>query len=271
VIRILKRICMHFYWVYDLPNWLFFLMTVVFFILFSLLGAFLFSSRFEKMLGLTQEHNSIVAIFLSMSGVFYGITLGLIAVGTFENFNQVEDKVNGESSSLAALYRDVEILNHPYKDTLAQTLKRYTVYVVNEAWPLQQKGIVPKGGTVIIDTFQNQLAKYEPTTAKDQIIYSEVFDQFNVLVEKRRLRLNSVNTSLPSTIWLILLLGAFVNIVLTWLLVINNRKLDIVINILSGLLLGSLIFLIAAMDNPFRGEYSVTADSFQLLLDGLMK
>jgi Protein of unknown function (DUF4239) len=262
---------MNFYWVYDLPNWLFFLMTVAIFVCFALMGAFLFSSKLEKKLGLTAEHNNIVAIFLGMSGVFYGITLGLIAVGTFENFNSTEDKVTNESSSLAALYRDVTILEKPERQIMSSTLKRYTQYVVNEAWPLQRKGIVPKGGTKIIDTFQMQLAKYNPETDKDKIIYAEVFDQFNVLIEKRRLRLNAVNASLPSTIWLILFLGAFVNIVLTWLLVINNKKLDVVINILSGALLGSLIFLIAAMDNPFRGEYSVSADSFQLLLDGLME
>lgn len=262
---------MNFYWVYDLPNWLFFFLTISFFVLFSLLGAFLFSRHFEKKLGLTAEHNSIVSTFLSMSGVFYGITLGLIAVGTFENFNDVEGKVNNESSSLAALYRDVNILENASKDTLAATLKRYTHYVVEKAWPIQSKGIVPKEGTFIIDTFQMQLANYQPRSAKDQIIYGEVFNQFNVLVEKRRLRLNAVNASLPSTIWVILLVGAFVNIALTWLLVIKNRKLDIVINTLSGILLGSLIFLIAAMDNPFRGAYSISADSFQLLLDGLMK
>jgi hypothetical protein len=262
---------MNFYWVYDLPNWLFFLITVTFFIVFALCGAFLFSSKLEKMLGLTKEHNSIVSIFLGLSGVFYGITLGLIAVGTFENFNSTEDKVTNESSALAALYRDVTMLENPESKTLAATLKKYTLFVVNEAWPLQRKGIVPKGGTAIIDSFQMQFAKYIPVTDKDKIVYAEVFDQFNVLIEKRRLRLNAVNASLPSTIWLILFLGAFVNIILTWLLVIQNKKLDIMVNILSGALLGSLIFLIAAMDNPFRGEFSVSADSFQLLLDGLMK
>jgi Protein of unknown function (DUF4239) len=262
---------MDFYWVYDLPNWQFFLLTVSVFIIFSLLGAFAFSERLEKMLGLTVEHNSIVATFLSMNGVFYGISLGLIAVGTFENFNSTEDKVNNESSALAALYRDVSILERPEKAILQGTLKRYTQYVVNEAWPLQRKGIVPKGGTTLIDTFQIHFSNYEPITDKDKIIYAEVFDQFNVLIEKRRLRLNAVNSSLPSTIWLILFMGAFVNIVLTWLLVIGNKKLDIMINVLSGLLLGSLIFLIAAMDNPFRGEYSVSSDSFQAILDGLMK
>ncbi len=262
---------MNFYWVYDLPNWLFFVITIGVFIFISLLGAFLFSSKLEKWLGLTVEHNSIVSTFLGMSGVFYGITLGLIAVGTFENFNSTEDKVNNESSALAALYRDVSILENPEKLTLTSTLKRYTTYVVTQAWPMQQKGIIPKGGSSIIDTFQMQLSNYTPTTDKDKIIYAEVFDQFNELIEKRRLRLNAVNTSLPSTIWWILFLGALVNIILTWLLVINNKKLDIIINTLSGSLLGSLIFLIAAMDNPFRGEFSVNADSFQILLDGLMK
>jgi hypothetical protein len=262
---------MDFYWIYDMPNWQFFLLTEAFFITFSLLGAFLFSDYFEKKLGLTVEHNEIVSNFLSMSGVFYGITLGLIAVGTFDNFKSVEGIVNDEASALAALYRDVNMLEKTDNQALAGTLKRYTQYVVKEAWPAQQKGIVPKGGTKIIDTFQLQLAQYQPVTNKDEIIYAEVFDQFNVLIEKRRARLNSVSGGLPSSIWLVLFLGAFVNIVITWLLVIKNRKLDILINTLSGLLLGSLIFLIAAMDNPFRGEFSVSPEPFILLLDGLMK
>jgi Protein of unknown function (DUF4239) len=262
---------MDFYWVYNIPNWAFFLTTITFFIGFSLLGAFLFSSSFEKKLGLTTENNSIVAIFLGLSGVFYGITLGLIAVGTFENFNQTENVINNESSSLGALYSDVSILEKSEREILKTSLKEYTNYVIQEAWPMQKTGKIPTGDTVIMDKFQKQLASYIPISTKDQIIYAQAFDQFNELIEKRRLRLNAVNSGLPSTIWFVLFLGAFVNIVLTWLLVINNRKLDIVINSLMGLLLGSLIFLIAAMDNPFRGEYCVSADSFQLLLDGIMK
>ncbi len=262
---------MNFYWVYDLPNWLFFIITTCVFILFSLLGAFLFSEKLEKKLNLTTDYNNIIAIFLGLSSVFYGITLGLIAVGTFDNFNSTEDKVNNESSALAAIYRDVSILEKPEKSALQNILKKYTQYMINEAWPLQQKGIIPSGDTEIINEFQDQFAKYTPETDKDKIIFTEVFDQYNVLIEKRRLRFNTINSGLPSTIWLILFMGAFVNIVLTWLLVIKNKKLDIVINILNGLLLGSLIFLIAAMDNPFRGEYCIPADSFQLLLDGLMK
>jgi hypothetical protein len=53
--------------------------------------------------------------------------------------------------------------------------------------------------------------------------------------------------------------------------VIENRRFDLLINTLSGILLGALIFWIAAMDNPFRGEYSVSSEAFELLLKGVMK
>lgn len=262
---------MNFYWIYDLPNWQFLLICITVFIGFALLGTFFFNRTLITKLSLTVEHNSIVSNFLASSGVFYGITLGLIAVGTFENFNSVESIVNNESSSLAGLYRDVQILEGPDKEKMLKTLKNYTTYIVDTTWPLQSRGIIPKNEIEIINSFQKELSLYEPLNDKDKLIFAELFKQYNILIEDRRLRLNSVNASLPSSIWVILFLGAFVNIALTWCLVINNKKLEIVMNILSGLLIGSLIFLIASMDNPFRGNFSVSSQSFQSLLDDLMK
>ena len=262
---------MNFYWVYDLTNPQFFLLVVGSFILFALLGAFLFSGKFEKRMKLTKETNNIVTIFLGLSGVVYGVTLGLIAVATFENYSSTEGKADNEASSLAALYRDVNMLEGANKAPLLATLKTYTSHIISEDWPLQQKGIVPTKSTEIVNIFQSQLSSYPLVTPRDQILFQEIVRQFNGFIEKRRQRLNAVNTGLPSLVWLILFIGAFINIVLTWLLVIQNKKLDIAINTGIGLLLGSLIFLIAAMDNPFRGEYCVSSDAFQLLLNGLMK
>jgi Protein of unknown function (DUF4239) len=153
---------MDFYWVYDIPTWQFYLLTVGFFIGFSLLGAFLFSGFFEKKLDLSPNTNDIVSNFLSISGVFYGITLGLISVATFETFSSVEDTVEKEASALAALYRDTGMLEKPERDQLQETLKRYANYVVDKAWHAQRKGIVPKGGTALIDTFQMQFTLYLP-------------------------------------------------------------------------------------------------------------
>jgi hypothetical protein len=260
---------MDFYWVYDIPNVVFFLITVLFFIVFALLGAFFFSERFEKKLGLTEKTNGIVEVFLGLSGVFYGITLGLIAVGTFDNFNKTDAIVNDEAASLAALYNDITTLQGEEKTVLKATLKEYTQFVIEKSWPLQQKGALASKENQIVNEFQKKLAVYVPVNPKDEIMFSEAFDQNNVFLEKRRLRLNAVSYGLPSTVWLVLFLGAFLNIMLTWFLVIKNKKLDIILNTLIALLLGSLIFLIGAMDNPFRGSYSVTSDAYKLVLENM--
>jgi hypothetical protein len=262
---------MDFYWVYDIPEWQFFILCNLLFISFSLLGTFFFSKKFEKLFSLSVEHNSIVATFIATSGVFYGITLGLIAVGTFENYNSVESTVNNESSSLGSLYDNVEILEDSSKVKMLATLKNYTTFIVDTAWELQKEGVISNRGAEIINSFEKELAHYVPKSEKDKILFTEVFKQLNTLIRDRRLRLNSVSSALPSAIWIILFLGAFVNIALTWCLVINNKKLDIIMNVLSGLLLGSLIFLIASLDNPYRGDFSVSPQAFQVLLDELMK
>jgi hypothetical protein len=262
---------MNFYWLYELPNWLFFTLIVGFFVFFSIAGTLFLGRRLENYFGLSAETNDIVATFLSLSGVFYGITLGLIAVSTFETFNEAEASVNNEANSLNTLYRAINLFERPEKKQMRVTLKKYAIYMVKDGWNLQRQGIVPTGLSSIVDTFQKQLINYELFTDKDKIVFEEVLKEFNILSERRRQRVSCVTSGLPSTIWVILLLGAFVNIALTWLLVIGNRRFDLLINTLSGILLGALIFWIAAMDNPFRGEYSVSSEAFELLLKGVMK
>jgi Protein of unknown function (DUF4239) len=264
-------LALNFYWIYELPNWQLYLLVIGVFLCFALLGPFFLSDRIERKFNLSYDQNSIVSTYLSLCGAFFGITLGLIAVGTYENFNSVESIVTNESSSLAALYRDASMLEQPAKIELKSTLRLYAEYVVNDAWPLQRKGIIPKNGTAIIDTFQNQFARYNPVTEKDKIVFGAMIGQFNDLIQKRRLRLNSVSTSLSPTIYFVLFMCSLVTIIFTWFIYMENKKLEFIVHTLTGLLLGSLIFMIVVMDNPFRGQYSVSADSFKLLLDGLMK
>jgi hypothetical protein len=99
----------------------------------------------------------------------------------------------------------------------------------------------------------------------------EVLRQHNKLSDARRERNNRIQQGLPAAVWWVLFVGAFVVTCLIWFLVIANKKLDIAVNVLCGVLLGSLILLIAAMDNLFRGEFSVSPQPFELLVDGLMK
>lgn len=262
---------MSFYWVYEIAEWQFFLLTNVFFVLVCMLGPLFLGQFLRKKLKTNRSHNEAIGIFISISGVLYGVTMGLLAVGTYENFNEVEQKVADEVSALNAIFRDVTCLKGKGKQFLKKDIEEYTEYVIEKAWPLQRQGIVPKGGIVYMDHFITHLSQYEPVDERDFVIYEEVFDQFNVLIEKRRHRLNSIDANLPGVVWIIVIVGAMVNILFVWLLEFENQKLDLVLNILLGSLFGSLIFLIVSMDNPYRGEYSVSSEPYRVFLETIVR
>jgi hypothetical protein len=261
---------MSLYWLYDLPNWAFCLTVVLTFTGISITMLLLTRGPVRRLLGNTENPNELVSYYLSAVGVFYGITVGLIAVATWEKFNEVDTNVSDEAAAIAACYMDVTRLPEPHKTDLQKMVAEYTRYTIQDAWPVQQTGVIPKGGTERLNAFYDRLLSFEPQTETQGILLSEAVQKFNEVVEIRRKRLQQVPSGLPATIWWVVVLGGLMNLALMMFFVTENLRLHIWLTGLLAGLIGLLVFLIAAMDNPFRGEFSVSPDAFQIVYDRLM-
>jgi hypothetical protein len=263
------RLPMNFYWIYDLPNWLFAALTISTFVAFSTIGLWVSRRVMLRWFG-GHTHNDLVSYYLSTAGVFYGITLGLIAVGTFTTFSEIDRGVSKEAALVAALYRNVSVYPEPARSELRGLTEDYTRFVIDEEWPRQRKGIVPLEGAGRITRLQQALGAFNPTAEREKILQAEALSQFGRLMEERRLRLQSVQSGLPATMYMVVIIGALLNIMVSWLFVVGNFKLHAMLNMLMAALLGLLVYLIAVMDNPFRGEFSVGPDAFESVRDQLM-
>ena len=84
------------------------------------------------------------------------------------------------------------------------------------------------------------------------------------------LRIQAVHVALPGVLWAVVLIGALVNTGITYFFWIDNLRLHALLVVAFSSALAMLIFLTAAMDNPFRGEFSVSPDAFQYVLDHVM-
>ena len=89
------------------------------------------------------------------------------------------------------------------------------------------------------------------------------------MVELRRLRLHDKDAGLPVPLWAVVILGGILTVFLTYFLALERFKVHIVMTIVSGILVSLLIFMIVALDHPFRGEVSIGPDAFQLVYDQL--
>jgi hypothetical protein len=264
---------MYLYWVYDLPKWLFCLLTITFFLTIALTGQRLLQGLLRDWMGEADHgrHNEVVGHYLAAYGVFYGITLGLISAATWANYFEAETKVAEEAAAMAALFRDLSGYPEPSRTELMDSLRDYLRYEINEAWAAQRRGLVPRSGAGRIGVFQQRLLNFEPTTERQKTLHEGVGTQFTRLSELRQLRLESVTAGLSAALWWVIFIGAVLNIALTWLFVTEKKLFHDLLTGLLATLLGLLIFLLASLDNPYRGQYSVDPEAFVLVYEQLMK
>ncbi|HEY2348854.1 MAG TPA: hypothetical protein VGH64_07545 [Puia sp.] len=258
-------------WLYFLPSFLFFVLVILFFAGFSITGFLLVRKYVERWLGKPPAQNEVLSYYISATGVVYGITLGLIAVGVWDNYIHVNIKVEEEAATLSDLYRDISSYPQPARDKMGMELRLYTHYVIHEAWPLQSEGIVPIGGVDHMNNFEKILYSYNPSTMGEQVLHASALRSFDNYVLLRRLRIQNVSKGVPVMIWWVVFFGALINLILSWLFVVKNRSLHILMNGLLGALIGALVFLIIVLDFPFRGWFKVSSEPFEYAYEQLMK
>jgi hypothetical protein len=153
------------------------------------------------------------------------------------------------------------------RDELQRDLVAYTTYIVEEAWPAQARGEVPNGGTQLITDLQYALSSYEPTSPGMEAVHAQSLDTFREAMELRRLRLDAVGGHLYLAMWAFVLVGAVIAPGSSYLFVVRDGRLHLILVALLATMIGMVVSLIAAYDSPFVGDLAVTADFFQLVLD----
>jgi Protein of unknown function (DUF4239) len=259
------------YWIYDIPNWVFAIGVEALFWVLTIGGVYGTRALITRLQLRDVYSNDLIGYFFGAAVGLYGLTLGLISVGAWENFGEASAAASDEAAVIASLYRDFSSFPEPKRSELRASLKEYTRYVIEEAWPLQQQGKIPIGGTDRIDQLQQVLYTFETTSGTQQAIHQESMRAFNRLVETRRKRLYSVTSSLPAPVWMVALFGGLTTLVLSWIFDVKSVRAHVMLAGLYASIIGMLIFLMAAMDNPFRGEFSVTPDAFELVYQQLMQ
>jgi hypothetical protein len=258
-----------FSWIYDFPSWFGSLFFAFLFVAFNTLGVHYVRPKIRAVVADIENANDLVANAMAIYSVMFGILLGMLAVITYQNLTDAQSVADSEATAIGALYRDVSSYPEPTGTALRTSMKEYTRYVIDDAWPLQQRGIVPKGGVERVSAIQDVLFAFEPKTEGQKLVHGETLRQFNEFVVFRRARLNSTTTSIPSILWQIMVGGSVICLVMIWLFEAHTRAMLLMSGI-SAFALGAVIGLIALMDNPFMGELSVSSQSYELIYQQLM-
>jgi hypothetical protein len=203
--------------------------------------------------------------------VFYGLVVALIAVSVWQKYGQVSDVVSGEATAMAALWRDLGGYPPTQRDSMRGSLREYARYIIADAWPEQQHGRVPRGGVEWMDRMQGVLFAYEPATEGQKCLHTETLRAYNQLLQMRRLRLDAVDTGLPGVLWMVIVAGALISMVSSFFFRVEDFRFQGLMVALLSLFVAMVIFVVFALDRPFRGDLAISSDSYSLILNQLMK
>lgn len=260
---------MNLLWIYNIPNWASLLLIVGVTLGVGWIGLFGLRSWVSR-LHSEKNHNEVVSYFLAAVVLFYGVMVGLIAVGIWEQYSATDEKVALEASALAALYRDVGAYPEPARSHLQADLRHYTRNVIDVSWPLQRRRIIPWETNEILWKFQADLASFEPSGSSEGILHEEAMRTYNNLVELRRMRLHSVESGLPSVVWVVVVLGAVITLSVSWFFKTASFTVHFWMVTLDAALLGLIIWLLVVLDHPFLGRVSIGPEPFEQVYHSIM-
>ncbi len=258
-------------WYYNLPAWVNLPAFVVAFVGVSLLLLTVLRPWVRRVARPPEEWDRVLGYGITFYGLFYGITLGLIAVAAFQNFVRVETVVEGEAAALARFFQDISGLPDPLAGQLQELMREYTRGVITVDWPTQSAGLTPTSGTTQVEEIRTLLFAYEPKGTVQTTLQGQAISSFNEFVTQRRTRINEGGLTLPPLLWLLLWVGALISQVLLSLINVSNLRVHMIIAGLVSFFLALMFFVTIELDHPFYGVVCVPPDAYQMVLDDVMR
>lgn len=251
-------------WLYQIPAFVLAVLVVALFLLIAVAGLRLTREWRRRLAGTGNEFTNY---YLATIAVMYAVLIGLIAVASWESYSDVEDVVSQEAIAAAGLYQAVEIYPPGQRQRMRQLLRQYVSHVVNEEWPDQQRGVVPKIHVQLVHRIALEFSSFEPATLGQQAAYAESLGQLRELLTHRRMRLEAIDSNLPGIMWFVVLAGAVLTLSMTFFFWSEESALHRLLNAALAATLGLMIFMIFSLDRPLVGSVSVEPTAFQEVLE----
>ena len=248
--------------IYDLHSSTLLILLIVVSCILAVIGLLVFK-YFAPRECFESDSNATTGIFIGIISIPIGVILSFIVAGVWGTYQDAAAKTNNEAFSLLYLYKTLGEL--PGTEHIQEMVVSYTEYIIDVEFPAAEEGIVPIEGFDRIIDIGDQVYAYNPETPTDAILYEEAIALYNSALSNRSARISAVSDGLAPELWWVLILGVIIIIIMTWF-ISSGIILHIILTIFITAGLVSLLFLIVALNYPFRGDFGLQSDAFSIAL-----
>lgn len=189
-------------------------------------------------------------------GVAFAVLLAFVLFLAFEGYIRAHEGASREAVAVTQLLRATRLFPEPQQDELRGDLVCYARAVISDEWPKMGTG----GESALVDDWLAAIESTVDRTPVDslgtQVALGHWLDQTAERREGRRARLAEAASSIPASVWLMLMLGAGLTVL--YLLLFADRRerwwsQGTMIGSITTLVVSSLL-VVNFLDHPFTED-----------------
>jgi hypothetical protein len=169
--------------------------------------------------------------------------------------------VSAEAAQLVAVYRDTQEFPAPQREAIQEELRAYADAVMATEWP-SHGALRPHETPDLLNTVWTLYRQVGPSGSLTEDDIAGATERLHELELQRHTRHLSGEASLPDIFWPMLIVGAAIVVMFSYLFQHESFPVQV---ILTGLLTASLVLvllLIYALNQPFTGLVPVSKQPF---------
>lgn len=252
---------------YNTPNSK--LLTILIIVTVFLTAMFLYIFKYvTASVPVNDSTNGTIGAYMTIVGLPVGVILSFIVTNNWASFSDAQAKENAEATKLLLLYNLLDAF--PGAEDIQASIKTYTEFIIKVEFPLMGKGKQSIEGLDMITSIGDAIYELDPQTDQETTLYGSAILMFQEIMSLRIARMGYVVYGLAPELWWVLILGVIVVIFMSFFLYMENFTMQAIMTGLCAGILVSLLFLVVALNFPYRGDFGLDSLPFQIALGNMV-
>jgi len=251
------------------PAWLSFLVVSAVTTLTAVGGLQLVRKKYPA--EVLKENHEVAAIIFNAFGLFYGVMVAFVVFVTWSGYDEATKNLQMEANEVDDIFHITQALPDPARTVIRQGLMDYLVSVYNDELKRMSQGEISLHSNPAMARLMTVVYQMDEKSIPNRELYAETLKRLNNLAQDRRLRIFAGNNTVPSVVWLVLLVGGLFTVSYTWLFGMKNIKAQYMIATTLTVTITLILFLIYVLDHPFTGTSKVSDEPLREVMAILQK
>lgn len=207
-----------------------------------------------------RDHSGLVS---GVAGTLFAITVGMLVVASWGAIGTAKDNAAAEARSLDDLAWFAHTMRQPYDNRLTALLQTYTAQVIKDDWPMMAKteSVSPQAWSTL-DAIRYEFSTYTPQSGAETSRYQQELGQLQTVYDDRLNRQDEARSSVPSILWLALVVSGSVVVVVPMVFGSTRRMVHWLLSFATAGVMAFVLFMIAEFTHPFSGAIKADAGAF---------